>query len=130
MSNSSFRKKEENLLYWENTSFSMSAFKSVNHLIELYDQLQVCGPGLLSKQYLNQFSKINGKNCFYALTEKLCCYVSVDQHLEMLFRVIEDKRNDTDATSNDQATIKGVKCLIFQYLFKQVFNTCLIATWN
>ena len=42
----------------------------------------------------------------------------------------ENKRNDRDATSNIQATLKRVKRLIFQYLFKQIFNTCFIATWN
>ena len=42
----------------------------------------------------------------------------------------ENKRNDRDATNNNQATIKRVKREIFQYFFKQIFNTSFIATWN
>ena len=60
---------------------------------------------------------------------ELCCCVSVDLYVEMPLSVLKDKRNDTSATSNDQATLKGAKhYLIFQHFSKQIFNACFIVT--
>ena len=45
------------------------------------------------------------------------CFSSL--YVEMPLSVTDDKRNDTGATSHDQATLKNVKrCLIFQHLPK------------